>query len=75
MTCLLFQAQCWLKSVHEELAVPFRYALRGRGQWMLALNAPRRFYYKCSVWAPAGQIKEYYRLPRTTAPKGYSHPR
>jgi len=32
------------------------------GRWMLALNPQRRFYYKCWVWATAGQIKEYCRL-------------
>ncbi len=44
------------------------------GRWMLALSPPGRFHYKCLVWATAGQIKEYYRLLRTTAPKGNGHP-
>ena len=35
-------------------------------RWMLALDPQRRFYYKCRVWVTAGQIKEYYRLARST---------
>jgi glycosyltransferase involved in cell wall biosynthesis len=35
-------------------------------RWMLALNPQQRFYYKCRVWVTAGQIKEYYRLARST---------
>jgi glycosyltransferase involved in cell wall biosynthesis len=35
-------------------------------RWMLSLNPKRRFYYKCRVWLTAGQIREYYRLARST---------
>jgi hypothetical protein len=32
------------------------------GQWMLALKAQQRFYYKVQVWRKAGEIMEGYRL-------------
>jgi len=35
-------------------------------RWMLALNPQQRFRNKCWVWVTAGQIKEYYRLARST---------
>lgn len=44
------------------------------GGWMVSMNPQKRFYNKGWVWATAGQIKEYYRLLRTTPPKGNSHP-
>jgi glycosyltransferase involved in cell wall biosynthesis len=40
------------------------------GRWMLALNPRRRFFWKCWVWLTAGQIKEYYRLARSTQAGG-----
>jgi glycosyltransferase involved in cell wall biosynthesis len=39
------------------------------GRWMLSLNSQKRFYNKCWVWATVGQIREYYRLARSTQPR------
>ncbi len=38
-------------------------------RWVSALNPQRRFFWRCWVWATAGQITEYYRLARTTQAK------
>ncbi len=35
-------------------------------RWTLATNPQRRFFWRCWVWATAGQIREYYRLARNT---------
>jgi hypothetical protein len=39
------------------------------GRWMLSLNPQQRFYNKCWVWVTAGQMREYYRLARSTQAK------
>ncbi len=39
------------------------------GRWMVARNPQKRFFWKCWVWATAGQIKEYCRLARSTQAK------
>lgn len=44
------------------------------GRWILTLNPRRRFYYKCLVWLTAGEIREYYRLTRSTQAKGRLNP-
>jgi glycosyltransferase involved in cell wall biosynthesis len=44
------------------------------GRWMVARNPQKRFYWKCWVWATAGQIKEYCRLARSTQAKDDSTP-
>src|SRR5579863_10102054 len=33
-------------------------------RWMLALNPPKKFFYKVLVWRTAGEIVEMYRLAR-----------
>jgi glycosyltransferase involved in cell wall biosynthesis len=35
-------------------------------RWVSAPEPQRRFFWKCWVWATAGQIREYYRLARTS---------
>jgi glycosyltransferase involved in cell wall biosynthesis len=39
------------------------------GRWMLSFNPQKRFYNKCWVWMTTGQIREYYRLARTSKAK------
>jgi len=39
-------------------------------RWVSARDPQRRFFWKCWVWATAGQIKEYYRLARSTQAEG-----